>query len=84
MVFIGIDNLFDSTTVAVPVSVKWRRTGYPALTPAPGAGKPTPRRVSYGPNDPLFNPTNWEAATSGYTVGRIKDSQDARIWWDKL
>jgi hypothetical protein len=63
---------------------EWRRTGYPALTPAPGAGKPIPRRMPYGPNDPLFNPTNWDAAATGYTVGGIKDSQDARIWWDKL
>src|SRR4030095_6752154 len=45
---------------------EWRRTGYPALTPAPGAGKPIPRRMAYGPNDPLFNPTNWDAAATGY------------------
>lgn len=63
---------------------EWRRTGFPALTPAPGAGKPIPRRMAYGPNDPLYNPTNWSTAATGYTVGGVKDSQDARIWWDKL
>jgi hypothetical protein len=69
---------------------EWRRTstasnpnGYPALIPAPGTGKPIPRRMPYGPNDPLYNPTNWDAAATGYTVGGVKDSQDARIWWDK-
>ena len=63
---------------------EWRRTGFPLLAPAPGAGKPIPRRMPYGPNDPLYNPTSWEAAATGYTVGGIKDSQDARMWWDKL
>lgn len=63
---------------------EWRRTGFPILTPAPGTGKQIPRRMPYGPNDPLYNPTNWEAAATGYTVGGIKDSQDARMWWDKL
>ena len=69
---------------------EWRRTstaanpnGYPALLPAPGAGKQIPRRMAYGPNDPLYNPTNWNAAATGYTVGGVKDSQDARVWWDK-
>ena len=62
---------------------EWRRTGFPNLTAAPGAGKQIPRRMSYGPNDPLYNPTNWDAAATRYTVGGVKDSQDARIWWDK-
>jgi hypothetical protein len=62
---------------------EWRRTGYPALSPAPGSGKQIPRRMPYGPNDVLFNPTNWDAAATGYTVGGVKDSQDGRIWWDK-
>jgi hypothetical protein len=69
---------------------EWRRTsttanpnGWPALTPAPGSGKPIPRRMPYGPNDILYNPTNWEPAATGYTVGGVKDSQDGRVWWDK-
>jgi len=62
---------------------EFRRTGYPRLVGAPGAGKQIPRRMPYGPNDPLYNPTNWEVAATGYTVGGVKDSQDARIWWDK-
>jgi len=62
---------------------EWRRTGYPVLAPAPGAGKQIPRRMAYGPNDPLYNPTNWNAAATGYIVGGVKDSQDARVWWDK-
>jgi hypothetical protein len=69
---------------------EWRRTsttanpnGWPALLPAPASSKQIPRRMPYGPNDILYNPTNWDPAATGYTVGGVKDSQDGRIWWDK-
>lgn len=58
---------------------EWRRTGFPALTPAPGQSKPIPRRIPYGPNEPLYNPTNYQAAAALYN----NNSQDARVWWDK-
>jgi hypothetical protein len=58
---------------------EWRRTGFPALTPAPGAGKAIPRRIPYGPNEPLYNPTNYAAAAALYNT----NSQDAKMWWDK-
>jgi hypothetical protein len=58
---------------------EWRRTGFPALTPAPGAGKAIPRRLPYGPNEPLYNPTNYAAAAALYNT----NSQDAKMWWDK-
>lgn len=58
---------------------EWRRTGYPVLTPAPGSGKQVPRRIPYGPNEPLYNPTNYAAAAAGYS----NNSQDGKVWWDK-
>ncbi len=58
---------------------EWRRTGFPVLTPAPGSGKQVPRRIPYGPNEPLYNPTNYTAAAAGYS----NNSQDAKVWWDK-
>lgn len=62
---------------------EWRRTGYPALTPAPGAGLPIPTRLPYGPNDLLYNPTNYADAAARYTVGGEADSQNGSVWWDK-
>jgi hypothetical protein len=58
---------------------EWRRTGFPALAPAPGQTKPIPRRLPYGPNEPLYNPTNYNAAAALYN----NNSQDAKVWWDK-
>jgi hypothetical protein len=58
---------------------EWRRTGFPVLTPAPGTGKQVPRRIPYGPNEPLYNPTNYQAAAALYN----NNSQDAKVWWDK-
>jgi hypothetical protein len=49
------------------------------LTPAPGAGKAIPRRLPYGPNEPLYNPTNYAAAAALFN----SNSQDAKMWWDK-
>lgn len=60
----------------------WRRTGVPALTPAPGAGLPIVRRIPYGPNDYNFNLANATAAGALYTVAGQPDSQDGKVWWD--
>jgi len=62
----------------------WRRTGYPALTPAPGAiTKIIPRRVSYGLNEYSTNPDNVGSVAKQYSVNGDDDSQLARMWWDK-
>jgi len=62
----------------------WRRTGYPALSPAPGAIiKTIPRRVSYGTNEYSTNPDNVQAAAKQYSVNGDDDSGLGRIWWDK-
>lgn len=58
---------------------EWRRTGFPVLTPAPGSGKQIPRRIPYGPNEPLYNPANYTAAAALYS----NNSQDAKVWWDR-
>ncbi|MFN5361740.1 MAG: SusD/RagB family nutrient-binding outer membrane lipoprotein, partial [Bacteroidota bacterium] len=58
---------------------EWRRTGFPALSPAPGQSNPVPRRIPYGPNEPQLNATNYAAAAALYS----NNSQNARIWWDK-
>jgi len=60
----------------------WRRTGVPALTPAPGQSAQIVRRVPYGPNDYNFNLANATEAGARYTVGGTADSQDAKVWWD--
>jgi Starch-binding associating with outer membrane len=60
-----------------------RRTDFPVLTPAPGAGKPVPKRFPYGPNEVNLNPTNWAAAAAGYTVGGVANSQDGPVTWDR-
>ena len=63
--------------------VDWRRTGYPALTPAPAGVFPNiPRRFGYGPNEYSYNPTNTATAGNQYTVNGDANSQYGRIWWD--
>ncbi|HLO81236.1 MAG TPA: SusD/RagB family nutrient-binding outer membrane lipoprotein [Chitinophagaceae bacterium] len=60
----------------------WRKTGFPALNPAPGM--PTiPRRLNYGPNEPQLNPDNYATAADRYKVGSEANSLFARVWWDK-
>jgi hypothetical protein len=61
----------------------WRKTGYPALTPAPNQPLSIPRRISYGVNEPQLNPENYAVAAAGYTGTDGENSQFARIWWDK-
>ncbi|NCT93374.1 MAG: SusD/RagB family nutrient-binding outer membrane lipoprotein [Chitinophagaceae bacterium] len=58
---------------------EWRKSGYPVLAPAPGAGNPIPRRIAYGPNEPLYNPTNYAAAAAQYN----SNSMNSKVWWDK-
>jgi hypothetical protein len=60
----------------------WRRTGYPQLTPAPGATT-IPRRIPYGPNEQLYNPSNYQSAASKYSANGVTNSHFARVWWDK-
>lgn len=61
----------------------WRRTGYPALTPAPdGTNTPkvVPRRIMYGSSDYTLAKTGVEAAIARLTGG---DKQDSKVWWDQ-
>lgn len=58
---------------------EWRRTGFPAMAPVPGSASAVPRRIAYGPNEPLYNPTNYAAAAAGYN----SNSMNAKVWWDK-
>lgn len=60
----------------------WRRTGIPALTPAPGLTA-IPRRLSYGSNEPQLNPVNYTTAAARYTDATGPDSQYGKVWWDK-
>lgn len=60
----------------------WRKTGYPALTPAPGQTT-IPRRLSYGVNEPQLNPGNYAPAAAKYTGADGENSQFARMYWDK-
>lgn len=60
----------------------WRRTGYPALTPAPGTTA-IPRRFPYGSTEFNVNTANVTDAANRYTVSGVNNSQFARVWWDK-
>lgn len=60
----------------------FRRTGIPALVPAPGQTA-IPRRAPYGTNDYSYNAGNVATAAATYTVNGVPDSQYGRIWWDK-
>jgi hypothetical protein len=61
----------------------WRRTNYPALTPAPDAGntpKVIPRRYCYATSDYALTKAGVEAAVARLSGG---DKLDSRVWWDK-
>ena len=61
----------------------WRRTGYPALLPGPGATQPAlPRRFPYGSKTYGTNSTNANAAAERYSVNGEDDSIFGRVWWD--
>ncbi|PWT95407.1 MAG: hypothetical protein C5B52_17830, partial [Bacteroidetes bacterium] len=60
----------------------WRKTGFPALTPAPGTPA-IPRRQNYGPNEPQLNGANYAPAASKYADGSGDNSQFVKLWWDQ-
>lgn len=59
----------------------WRKTGFPALTPAPDAITTTgiPLRYLYGPTEYSTNPEQTQAAASA--IGG--DKVTTPVWWDK-
>lgn len=62
---------------------EWRRTGYPALTPAPDAVSTSPaipRRLTYPATEITLNAANYAAQVSTMPGG---DAQSTRVWWDK-
>ena len=64
---------------------EWRRTGVPALTPAPDATNPSkkiPRRYPYPSTEVNLNTANYKAAVAALPYGG-NDDVDARVWWDK-
>lgn len=62
---------------------EWRRTGYPALTAAPGAnGDLIPRREGYPLIEASNNTDNYNAAVAAFPYGGT-DGLNARVWWDK-
>jgi hypothetical protein len=64
----------------------WRKTGYPALTPAPGAtnsSKAIVRRFTYATSEYQTNGKNVQAAVARETgLNPGTDSQDNNVWWD--
>ncbi len=61
----------------------WRRTGIPALTPAPdgtNVPKVIPRRFMYGSSDYSLAKTGVTAAIARLTGG---DKMDSKVWWDQ-
>lgn len=64
----------------------WRKSGYPVLTPAPGATSASGqivRRFTYALSEYQTNATNVNAAVARETgPNGGTDSQDNRVWWD--
>jgi hypothetical protein len=60
----------------------WRRTGFPALTPAPDAVDPRgiPRRWGYPTTEAALNKTNYTAAVQAMGGS---DHNYVKVWWDK-
>lgn len=64
----------------------WRRTGVPALLPAPDATndpKEIPRRVMYGTADYSLTKAGVEAAVARIEPAGVGDKMNGRVWWDK-
>jgi hypothetical protein len=62
---------------------EWRRTGYPALTPAPNnGGVPIPRRQAYPVKEQNINSDNYRAAIAAQPTLNGKDDLNGRVWWD--
>ena len=60
---------------------EWRRTGYPALAPAPdplNASGEIPRRQAYPTSERDLNADNYNAAVSAQGA----DELSTRLWWD--
>lgn len=58
----------------------WRRTGFPALTPAPdGQETAIPRRHGYPTNESAINGDAYDEAVARQGT----DDLNTRIWWDK-
>ena len=60
----------------------WRRTGFPALVPAPAAytsPKEIPRRQAYNAQEGSLNTENYKAVVTS----QGPDELLTRIWWDK-
>lgn len=70
--------MFDQ---GLQAAFEWRRTGYPALTPAIDGenGGKIPVRAYYPSDEAARNPTNLEAAISN--LGG-PDDLNTRVWWD--
>jgi hypothetical protein len=63
---------------------EWRRTGYPALTPAPNnGGMPIPRRQAYPLKEQNINGENYRVAISAQPLLNGKDDLNGRVWWDQ-
>jgi hypothetical protein len=65
----------------------WRKTGFPALTPAPDATndpKEIPRRYTYASSESTTNGANLQAAVTRQfgTANLTGDKMNARVWWD--
>jgi len=62
---------------------EWRRTGYPALKPAPSSlnGGFIPRRIQYPVNEQIFNSINYAAAVQKLVPAT--DLNTSKIWWDQ-
>ncbi|SJZ68450.1 SusD/RagB family nutrient-binding outer membrane lipoprotein [Sediminibacterium ginsengisoli] len=63
---------------------EWRRTGFPALTPAPNnGGTPIPRRQAYPLKEQNINGANYAAAIAQQPALGGADDLKGRVWWDK-
>jgi hypothetical protein len=63
---------------------EWRRTGYPALTPAPNnGGIPIPRRQAYPVKEQNINGDSYRMAISAQPGLGGKDDLNGRVWWDQ-
>lgn len=61
----------------------YRRTGFPALTPAPAAtnaSRTIPRRLAYAPTEYTSNGDALAVAIANLPGG---DTQESKIWWDQ-
>lgn len=62
---------------------EWRRTGIPALQPAPDAinSGAIPTRYNYPNDETTLNTTNYQAGVSG--LSPATDNNTSKVWWDQ-